>query len=290
MSSPEVTLLRDRVERLDADPLPVPWFDTDPRLLHFVAVMTTYTHTSMTVPPGGRAIVAPAEADEITATCGLLDDIVRDEAGLVRDPLPRSRQHWIGTGRDDPAPALAKASFVSAHTGPRGRPSTKPFGLGLYTSTATRQGHSMWRIYLELSRGSSLFPRPWSTWEVQAPREAVSVLEITGAREWAGFVAAYADEHRGLIYPDWRRVAADHDGVHLTLSAVVATQGFNFPTPAGITAATYWDIESTLWLRWRFTSVRLVDVVGVGATPGRPPGLPHTTLPRPPERHAPPPT
>jgi len=118
----------------------------------------------------------------------------------------------------------------------------------------------MWRTYLDLYHGSDLYPLPWFTWETKAAVGGAAVLEITTANDWAAFVAAYSRADAGMIYPDWVRVASDFAGIHMTLRAVAATQGFVFETGCGLTAPAFWDIESTLWLRWCFESVRLVDI------------------------------
>ena len=118
----------------------------------------------------------------------------------------------------------------------------------------------MWRTYLELFHGSDLYPLPWYVWELHASERECPVLHITSAAEWAAFVTTYPQSHRELIYPDWRGVARDFSGVHMTLRAIAATQGYSFQTPQGRTAPPFWDIESTLWLRWCFESCQLVDV------------------------------
>ncbi|MEW2578553.1 hypothetical protein [Streptomyces syringium] len=66
--------------------------------------------------------------------------------------------------------------------------------------------------------------------------------------------------HNGSVFSDWRRVAQDYAGVHMTLRAIVATQGFRFPVEGGLAAAPYWDLESVLWLRWCFSGLRLVEI------------------------------
>ncbi|MFI1100680.1 hypothetical protein [Streptomyces melanogenes] len=109
-------------------------------------------------------------------------------------------------------------------------------------------------------------PRPWHTWELQVTDPAATVLEITGVGAWAAFVERYAAVHSGAVFPDWDKVAHDYAGVHVTLRAILATQGFRFAVKDGLTAPPYWDIESVLWLRWCFSSVRLVEVTPA-ATP-----------------------
>ena len=158
-------------------------------------------------------------------------------------------------------PELTSASFVSADAPSVSRPSTKPAGLGIFTSTAANNGCSMWRTFLEIGTEASLHPRPWAVWDVRPSYDRPKVCEIDSAQTWCDLVQAYATLADGLLYPNWRAIAVDLDGVHMTLAAIVATQGFQFPNPAGPIAATYWDVEATLWLNWRFESVALREIL-----------------------------
>ena len=265
MGNEAIGLLRERVDNLDQGHMPIVSFDADPRLLHFIVVMGAHTSTIMTDERGRPPILAADDADAIAASCRLLDSIARDQPSVVHGPLDRERQHWIGTGRHLTSPhefpTLARSRLRLADDAIA--PSTKPFGVGLYTSTPGPQGRGMWRTYLDVAQGSSLYPLPWATWEIQA-RDDASVVEITSARDWVEFVSAYARTSAGTIYPDWRAVARQLDGVHITIRAVLAIQGFSFTADAGITAPAYWDVESTLWLRWCFASVNLNDVAREG--------------------------
>lgn len=255
-----VGFLRERIGKLDDGQFPVVAFDVDPRLLKFILVMTSYTNTTMVAETGGQPVLAPADADELAGTCRLLTDIAQGEAGLVFGPLDRTHQQWIATGRNAAPPTPTATRFIeSTDNGP---PTTKPMDSGLYTSTVLGDGRSMWRRYLDSVRGSSLHPLPWYTWNLPA-RDDAAVLEITSAREWADFVAAYGRRHEEMIYPYWPTVARDFDGIHLTLRAILAIQGFELATSRGPTAPTYWDVESTLWLRWCFTSPDLHEVTGL---------------------------
>jgi hypothetical protein len=265
VSDGSVGLLRERVEELDTGPLPVVPSDADPRLLHFVSVMSSCTDTAMAARSSGPARLVPADADRIAGSCRLLEDLARDEGGLVGGPLDREGQHWIGTGRHASAPVdvaePARSRFVEPRAaGPAQLLSPKPFGLGLYTSTATRAGPSMWRIYLDSYYGSDLYPLPWYTWKLGPAPAEVRVLEIAGAGDWASFVERYATAGGGLLYPDWLQVARDLDAVHVTPRAVVAAQGFSFPVAGGVTAPAFWDVETTLWLRWCFRPPALLEV------------------------------
>ncbi|WP_035791898.1 hypothetical protein [Kitasatospora mediocidica] len=252
MSGTALDILRRRVEALDAGPASDDSPTADPRLAHFVSVLSSCTNTQMAeefAESGGPALLRPAEADEATRRCRLLTAVAREEEGLVAGPLRRSEQCWIASG---PAPAASR--LLDADRGGPHPPSTKPFGLGLFTSTRTRRGDSMWQMYLDPYRGSDLFPLPWYSWRLTAAEDS-RIRELASAADWVGFVEEYARPGDGLLHPDWARVAADHDGVHMTLAAIVATQGFRFQAAGGVTAAPYWDVESTLWLRWVFAAV-----------------------------------
>lgn len=247
MSDPALRILRKRLTELDSPPVPVDTSAANPRLEHFISVMTFYTNTEMAAESSGAAVLAPDTADDITRTCQLLKHTAQDEKSLVEGPLHRDRQRWIGTS----AP-LNRSHFVDAAETPAHPPSTKPFNQGLYTSTVAQRGGSMWQMYLSPYYGSDLYPLPWHIWQL-TPEENAPVFEITSATDWTDFTTRYARPHNDIIYPDWAKAAQDFSGVHMTLRAIAATQGFQFLTTQGITAAPYWDVESTLWLHWCFT-------------------------------------
>jgi len=123
----------------------------------------------------------------------------------------------------------------------------------------------MWRTFLELGSERSLHPRPWTVWRLQ-PEDGVAVLEIDSARGWRDFVQAFPRVRGRFISPDWTQVACEYDAVHITLAAIIATQAFTFAATPHVIAPSYWDIETTLWLRWCFTAVTQVEVV---PPPGR---------------------
>ncbi|MCD0453306.1 hypothetical protein LO762_29600 [Actinocorallia sp. API 0066] len=242
--------LRHRVAELDAAH---PWFDSD--LDHFADVMSEHTDTRAAA-ECGDGVGDPEAADRIVGGCRLLDVIAERDADLVAGPLCLSRQHWTGTGREDVAPeprlTPSKALFVPPETAQGDLLSAKPFDVGLFTSTCASEGRSMWRAYLDGYLGSDLFPLPWRTWHLRPGGGGIRVREITDAKSWVEFVAEYPRGDGGIVYPDWRRVGRDFAGVHMTLRAIAATQGLCFPVSGGLTAAPYWDVESTLWLRWVF--------------------------------------
>ena len=65
----------------------------------------------------------------------------------------------------------------------------------------------------------------------------------------------------GHRQPDWRAVAGDYDGVHLTWAGFLTTEGFVDVDDAGtVSLLRYWLSERTLWLH---------DVFGEPDAPAR---------------------
>ena len=252
----------DRIVRLDAEPdgcrHPVRY----PDIAQLISVMQHVTSTGATPSLSEMAILDPAEADAIAGRSELLTRLAAEVPDLVHGPLRLDSQYWTATGK--PAhvkadgPVLEKVRFTGfASVEP---PSSKPFGVGLFTSTAPPGAPSPWRTYLDLNRGSTLHPLPWHTWHVVPVADAV-IYEVTTAADWADFVSSDPISRNSMLYPNWAGSAQRYDAVHMTLRAVVATQGLYFASPAGIVAPPYWDVESTLWLRWSFASTELIEVL-----------------------------
>lgn len=254
--------LRERVEALDAEHTSLSPGTAPGRADRFVGVMASYTHTWPLIASPREATLDPGDADALVAGCRLLDAIAERADDVVEGPLARSRQHWIATARHADA---ASAPDADRFVGAAGHEETenlfcKPSGLGLFSSTALPQGASMWRVFLDLGSERSIHPRPWYTWELTPEAGELAVLEIATAAEWAAFLERHGVLRDGLLHPDWRRTARQVDAVHVTARAIAAAQGFHLQTSGTRTARMYWDVETTLWLRWRFSAVRLVEV------------------------------
>lgn len=81
-------------------------------------------------------------------------------------------------------------------------------------------------------------------------------------------IKALADEypHRSnnpknpTVHPDWQRVRDEglFDAVHVTARAIESVKA---QPPADQWRLFGWDVESTLWLRWRLTGPRCLGVV-----------------------------
>jgi hypothetical protein len=265
-------LLARRIAELDAAPLQWPGrqmlsaeqLAICPLLAHFANVMSRYTDTFMDAETGKGSMIDPILADEMTTHCSLVSRIGELEPSLIRFAARPDRQHWTRTARHilgpGETPAPHESSFVTTCRARGYGHSVKPLDRGLYTSTATSAGCSMWRALLG-PNGSMLYPRPWFSWEMVVD-QCVRVAEITSATKWVDFVCSYASSYNGVVYPEWVKIAQEFDAVHIAVPAIVAGQGFHFGTSLGVIPPAFWDVETTFWLRWRFAEVHLIETVG----------------------------
>ncbi|HTF06785.1 MAG TPA: hypothetical protein VK659_01280 [Asanoa sp.] len=210
----------------------------------------------------------PEAADAIVSHSRLLARLRKSDPTLVDGPLRTDSQLWIAAAKPPHLPVRFEEPSRDHFVEPRDAGplfTTKPFEAGLFTSTATggRQTPSgMWLTYLRDHGGSrgGPFPYPWHVWTIE-PKLPVMVFEVTNAVTWVDLVRTFPSTHGGLLYPDWVAIAQDWDAVHMTAAAVAATHGLRMLTTAGTMAAPFWDVESTLWLRWCFQQPRLISTI-----------------------------
>lgn len=231
-----------------------------PQIGHFAGVMSRWTDALIETEAGGHAIITPGTADALVSRSRLLAEIKRFDSSLITGPVHKERQHWTPIGRSawngEPP---SEARFIPPQVG---QPVTvKPLGFGLYTSTASVTGVSMWSTLLGPD-GLFEYPLPRYTWKLKVDGGA-TVVEIHDATTWVEFVCTHARISDGHIFPNWTHIARSVDAVHLTLPAIVAAQGFTLYTRNGVIPAAFWDVETTIWLRWCFTDAYLVESVSV---------------------------
>lgn len=235
-----------------------PWDD----ILHFTSVMGNIVSYGSEQDAIRLETVTVADADQAAAGSRCLKRLKQSAPELTDGPVSAA-QCWIATGSAAHRPPRHStpvlSHFVDIASAGNVMPSTKPFYLGMFTSTALPGGRSTWRAYLDVTSPSTLHPRPWFTWKLQ-PDVNARVYEVTTASAWSRLVHDNPIGDRGLLYPDWGQIAKRFDAVHLTMPAVLALQGLMIRTEGGTLAPLFWDAESTFWLRWRFVSTELCEV------------------------------
>ncbi len=258
--------MRERIARLDEPSLGPALDGIPPVVARFVEVMGKITDTQLTAAaerqPVNPPLMNPKIADEIVQASECISAIASLDSSLVLGPVSHTRQWWVSTSAHTGGEKPTQDSFLKPrHPRLLGRATTKPFDFCLYTSTALSNGTSMWLAYLREYGVPGLFPRPWQAWHVRPARD-VTVKEITSASDWANFVLQHPLRRGQLVYPDWRRARAAFDGVHITARAVAAAQGWHLRLGETVFAPAFWDVETTLWLKWRFGTTPAYRVVG----------------------------
>ena len=132
-------------------------------------------------------------------------------------------------------------------------------------------GHTTSTLYGDVTSIDVAIDRRLVDWERADQRsraivdQGASVFEITGPADWHALCAAWPRVNKkrngpagkGTLVPDWRRVAEEYDGVHLTFAGLLTTPFVRETSAAGTTMLWSWDVEHTTWLR---------DVVRPGAS------------------------
>jgi hypothetical protein len=96
----------------------------------------------------------------------------------------------------------------------------------------------------------------------------VKVYEIDGAMAWHELCARYPSvgksdsatpdfsQDDGRLTPDWPAVAIDWDAVHMSFGGLLLSEQVRVESGVGWTYQWSWNIEQTMWLRWKFTEAR----------------------------------
>lgn len=238
-------------------------------------------------PDAEEVLAARGELDE--ALAGMAQVVAGSPAAAWLDaPLDREHQHrvrWPGTERRFGGPSTwlssAPPATVLAQWGTtvreeeatalRERPanpranvsgpwwSIPPLPLVSTTRALPEAGPvGLHLVEDSLGEGDAL------TIRVGVPHDA-SVLEIACAQDWARLCARYpldvtasrrhdwfrcTGRHGSWVIPDWQRVAAEYDGVHLTAAGYL--EASRVPIPVADSRASViagWNPDATIWLR-----------------------------------------
>ena len=191
------------------------------------------------------------------------------------EPLDRARQALV---RDDtPPPPPARQTLASRILAGVFHRVKRDSSRAAASPSNTRwedyaQRPTEWRITSTLRGGYSCLDTAIASgvgdWpEVELQRrfaaeidESARVCEINGPAGWHALCVAFPSINEdpnspagaGSLSPDWGRVAAQWDGVHLTFLGLLTAPFVRHATAAGTTMLWSWDTEGTIWLPGNF--------------------------------------
>jgi len=107
--------------------------------------------------------------------------------------------------------------------------------------------------WLTRARVRRLEPQPGvRIYEIASPADWVELvtahpLEVTASRGDA-WTLCTAQKTTKWLLPDWRSVARDYDGIHLTTWGYLSTAGRALAGVDGLTVLAGWEPDRTFWL------------------------------------------
>jgi hypothetical protein len=177
------------------------------------------------------------------------------------DRLSQRHIGWIYDGRQPPAPpaVVDAATALHGHPGPADVWWSVPIGTAALHSARTLGSLPVGLCLVEECTGDF---EEALVWDVEIDPHA-RVRELTRADDWVALVREYPvvlDGHRDWerttgrtgrwTVPDWPAVAADWDGVHLTVSGYLAAASQVLELPDGTaTMIAGFHPDATFWLR-----------------------------------------
>lgn len=234
--------------------------------------------TSLDIAAAAQSALDPwnPRAEEARAEVGDIDDEDADLAArVVADPRT---QWWWDTG-----PLPAQVQLTDSGPPPPDTPDEAARGWEAYAQrplvglfTATRFGATS-GMHAEVANdvGDWDPQYPLTEHDIEVADDA-RVYHITSAADWHRLATAFPAPVRGSVAagvvnevsPDWRLVAEQWDGVHLTLGGLLSALFVPVTSEAGTTTLWTWESERTLWLHRPFKAERQGRVIVDELYPG----------------------
>jgi hypothetical protein len=185
------------------------------------------------------------------------EEAAAEEQAMAKDwaRAPRGRRgRW---GRRDGAEVIVTGTWWSGPLGgtvwtSRGNVGDLPaIGLACAEDPLGEEEFEVWTVGIDpAARVYEVHePGDWGRLAAACPRDVTASRRHDWGR-WTGREGRW-------ILPDWRSVAAQWDGVHVSVAGYLNTAGMAVDTADGAaTLLAGWDADQTLWLRDVFTGTR----------------------------------
>jgi len=174
------------------------------------------------------------------------------------EDLDRKHQIWVGRSPDAPV-----EDQLIVDLSPFGFVTPKP-KRAFWTSTLVPVVVSPW-----LHTPEDQFSGLHYTWEVTVT-DSARVLDIHSRDAWSALARTYPRAEAGFTFtttphrpqsaarldPDWSDLSRDWDGVHLSIGGWLTAEDVPYESDGVKTELRGWDMESTVWFRWSFSSVK----------------------------------
>jgi hypothetical protein len=178
------------------------------------------------------------------------------------DDLDRKHQIWVGRSTDAPV-----EDRLVVDLSPFGSKTPKP-RRAFWTCTFVPVLVSPW-LHTPEDQSSG----PHYAWQV-AVTDSARVLEIHSRDAWSALARFYPRAEAGFTFtttaprpqsaarldPDWSELSRDWDGVHLSVGGWLTAEDVPHQSDGVTTELRGWDMESTVWLRWSFSSVQRIEI------------------------------
>ena len=168
--------------------------------------------------------------------------------------LDRTRQVLVSDTTADPSKLRQVAPESRAHWEAYAQRSLE------WRMTSTLRGaYSCLDTVIATGIGDWLEPETYRRFAAEID-ESARVLEVSSPADWHALCVSFPRVNQdrtspagaGSLSPDWGRIVARWDGVHLTFAGLLTTPFVRYSSAAGTTMLWSWDAEGTLWLPGKF--------------------------------------
>ena len=180
-------------------------------------------------------------------------------------PTDRTGQYWRpdkASGNEEDQSPAARAHALAAERAIPGIWWSEPVSQGVLSSCRSLPGQDVVPV-TDLCHDDHRVRPPESPLSSASVLATARVYEVASEDDWRRLVTMYPSVipanarptwsdwtawRASWVEPDWVRVAADWDGVHVTVAGYLAAAYHRLECDAGSTLLAGWDPDATVWL------------------------------------------